>query len=81
MPSDTEARILEEIAKLHQRMTDSNLKDEEFREEVREKLDPMYSIFTNAKGFGDISVWILKALVLLGAGIGVVIASIKWLKN
>ena len=44
-------------------------------------LEPLYKIFTNATGFGSISIVILKTLVLIGAGFGVVYAAIKWLKQ
>lgn len=43
-------------------------------------LEPMYKIFKNVSGFNSISVWILKGLALLGAGLGVVYALIKWLR-
>lgn len=79
MPDNQE--ILNEISKLHQRMTERNIIDEEFREEVRSKLDPMYKIFTSVGGFGDISVFILKGFILIGAGLGVLYAFFKWLKT
>lgn len=44
-------------------------------------LEPMYKIFTGVSSFGDISVWILKGLILVGAGMGVIYAFIKWLKS
>ena len=50
-------------------------------EPINKKLDPMYMIFVNAKGFGNVAVWMLKAMVLVGAGLGVLYAFIKWLKQ
>jgi hypothetical protein len=44
-------------------------------------LEPMYNIFTSVKGFNGISVWILKALILIGAGVGVLYGLIKYLKS
>lgn len=48
---------------------------------IETKLNPMYEIFTGVKGFNNISVWILKALILIGAGIGVIYGMIRWLKQ
>jgi hypothetical protein len=49
--------------------------------EYKEKLEPMYKVFASVNGFNAISVWIFKALILLGAGIGVVYGFIKWIRN
>ncbi len=46
-----------------------------------EKLKPIQELFTSAVGFDKISVWILKALVAVGAGVGVIYAFLKWLKS
>ena len=48
---------------------------------VEDKLNPMYEIFVGAQGFNKISVWILKALILVGAGVGIVYGFIKYLKQ
>lgn len=48
---------------------------------TNDKVDEMYSIFANAKGFGDIAVTLLKTLILLGAGIAVVVGAIKFLRS
>lgn len=48
---------------------------------MEEKLDPMYEIFFSVKGFNGVAVWILKALILLGAALGVVYGFIKYLKS
>jgi hypothetical protein len=65
-------------------MTDHELIRRIIREELKptnDKVNEMWSIFTNAKGFGDIAVTLLKALVLFGAAAGVIIAFIKYLKS
>lgn len=36
---------------------------------IEEKLDPMYEMFSSVSGFNRISVWLLKLLAALGAGI------------
>lgn len=43
-------------------------------------LEPMYKIFVPIQGFSSITMWILKALILIGAGFGVIYGAIKWLK-
>lgn len=48
---------------------------------TQDKVNEMYSIFSNAKGFGDIAVTLLKGVILIGAGLGVIIAFLKYLKN
>lgn len=48
---------------------------------TNDKVNEMYSIFANAKGFGDIAVTLLKSLILLGAGIAVIVGFIKFLKQ
>jgi hypothetical protein len=48
---------------------------------IEQKLDPMYQIFDSVSGFNNIAVWILKALILFGAGIAVIVGAIKYLKN
>lgn len=48
---------------------------------LQEDMKPIHALFDNVTGFNRISVWILKGLVLLGAGVGVVYGFIKFLKN
>jgi len=65
-------------------MSDHELIRQIIREELgptQQKVEEMYSIFANAKGFGDIAVTILKAIILLGAGLTVIIGFIKYLKT
>ena len=45
------------------------------------KINPMYEIFTSVKGFNGVARWIIKALIMLGAGIGIIYSLIKWLKQ
>ena len=44
-------------------------------------LEPMFKIFTSVSGFQNISSIILKTIILIGAGIGVVYGALKWLKQ
>ena len=48
---------------------------------IESKLNPMFEIFTNVKSFSCITTWILKALILIGAGVGVIYGVIKYLKE
>lgn len=48
---------------------------------IEGKVDPMYELFTNAKGFDNISKWLMVNLVKLAAAVAVVYGLIKWLKN
>lgn len=61
---------------------------EELRQIIREelkltndKVDQMYSIFTGSKNFVDGFVLISKAIILLGAVLGVIYGAIKYLKQ
>lgn len=49
--------------------------------ELKRKLEPVHQVFESVTGFNSIAVWILKALVLFGAGLGVIWTLIKYLKN
>lgn len=48
---------------------------------LQNDLKPIHEVFESVTGFNSIAVWILKALILLGAGIGVVFGFISWLKK
>ncbi len=48
---------------------------------MQENLEPIHEMFNNVSGFNQIAVWILKALVLFGAGLGVVYGAIEWLRK
>jgi hypothetical protein len=50
-------------------------------EAMEAKLEPVHQIFESVTGFNNIAIWLLKALVLLGAGIGVVYGFLKYLKQ
>lgn len=56
-------------------------KREEQHKEVMTMLEPMAKIFESVTGFNGVAVWILKALILIGAAFGVFWGAIKWLKN
>lgn len=66
----------------YQQANDKRVKAVEDRhEEMMKLLQPISDVFNNVNGFGNVSIQILKFLALLGAGIGVLIALIKWLKS
>lgn len=48
---------------------------------MQENLEPIHEMFNSVSGFNQIAVWILKALVLFGAGLGVVYGAIEWLRR
>lgn len=48
---------------------------------ITKKLDPMYVVFSQAKGFNAVAVWLLKTIVVIGAGITVILALLKWLRS
>lgn len=57
-------------------------KDAKVKIEILEaKLEPVHKVFDSVTGFNSIAVWILKGLILIGAGVGVVTGFILWLKK
>lgn len=50
-------------------------------EVLEAKLEPVHKVFDSVSGFNSIAVWILKGLIMLGAGIGVIYGLIKYLKQ
>ena len=53
----------------------------EIHRQMMEELKPITEVFNNVNGFRSVSILILKGLIILGAGIGVVVAFIKYLKS
>lgn len=47
---------------------------------LKDEIRPLNDIFNNVSGFGYITINILKALALVGVGVGVVYGFIKFLK-
>lgn len=45
------------------------------------KLEPVHRVFESVSGFNQTAVWILKGLILLGAGMGVIYGLIRYLKE
>lgn len=45
------------------------------------KLEPVHKVFDSITGFNSITVWILKGLILIGAGVGVIYGLVKYLKQ
>lgn len=74
----------DELKQLHTRLDQVEKQISEIFEQNKRQfqmLEPMYNIFTSVKGFNGISAVILKAIVMIGAGVGVVYALLKWLKT
>ncbi len=66
--------------KSHKEMIDQIQAVSEQNKRQFQMLEPMYKLFENVSGFNSIAVWILKGLALIGAGLGVLYAFLKWLK-
>jgi ferritin-like metal-binding protein YciE len=50
-------------------------------QEYKQQMEPIKEIFESVSGFNSIAVWILKGLLLFGAGIGMIYGFIKFLKT
>lgn len=73
-----------EIEALQRAQDDINkrmVRYEENQAELIKTLKPISDVFDNVNGFGSVSILILKALALLGMGIGIVYAFINWLRR
>lgn len=81
MPDEQYEQFMIEVAKIHQRMTDHYGEDEKFKDEIRTKLNPMFEFFTNAKGWGSITLTLMKMFLIFAAVVGAVAAFITWLKG
>lgn len=49
--------------------------------EMMLQLKPITETFSNVNGFGKVTINILKGLVLIGAGLGVIYALVEFLRN
>lgn len=76
-----EDELKQEIKRIHQRMTDHYKLEDEFKDEIRAKLDPMYEVFTKSRGFADITIALMKSFLLIGAFVGLMYGFIKWIKS
>lgn len=63
-----------EHRKIHEEQTEK-------LEEISSKVDPMYTLFTNATGFNKISVWIMKGLAIIGTAIAAIYIILEFLKK
>lgn len=80
----SDQQIKEILKRLDQQDADTKaiyLRQSERLDEISAKVDPMYNLFTNATGFNNISVWIMKMMAAVGVAIGVLYAAIKWLRQ
>lgn len=81
MPDEQYKKFMEEISNLHKRMTEHYQKEDAFKDEVREKLNPIYDLFIQTKGFNNVLKWILVSLAKTGVAVGVIYSFLKWLKT
>lgn len=81
IPEEDYQKFMVEVGKIHQRISDHYMEEEKFKDEIRKKLNPMFDVFSSVKNFNGVTVWILKSLILFGAGLGVMYGAIKWFKS
>lgn len=55
--------------------------DKDEMKEWQENATPAINILKKLMSFGSVGGWLLQSLILLGAGVGVIYALVKWLKN
>lgn len=83
--SDTQIKqimtTLAEQNKVLQSIREEQGKAKEEIQILKAKLEPVHKIFSSVTGFNAIAVWILKALIMFGAGVGVVYGFIVWLRS
>jgi hypothetical protein len=77
---DQQKQHLENQKKLDELLALSKKQDERM-DTMEQKINPMYLVFSNIQNFNSVFVWILKALILFGAALGVLYGAVKWLKN
>lgn len=71
---DKQDKVLQSI---RQEQKDAKIKIET----LEQKLEPVHKVFDSVTGFNSVAVLILKGLILIGAGVGVVTGFILWLKK
>lgn len=81
MPDEQYQQFMLEVTKIHQRMTDHYGQEEKFKDEIRAKLNPMYELFTDVKSFNNVTRALVKAVILFGAGVGVLYGLLRWIKQ
>lgn len=80
----SEAQIKQILKKLEEQNVENrqihDLQTKQLKE-ISAKVDPMYTLFTNATGFNRISVWILKGLAIIGTAIAALYIIIEFFKK
>ena len=71
----------EEFAEHLRQISANQTKIFEILERLQAQNDEMYAIFDKSKGFWSVSGTILKAVILISAGAGVLFGWVKWLKS
>lgn len=69
-----------EIRQIMKRLDEQDKVLKEIKAEI-DSLRPVKEAFNSVMGFDRVAVWFLKFLAMLGAGIGVVVMFIKWLRG
>jgi chromosome segregation ATPase len=72
---------LEEQNKALDAIREEQKKAKERIESVELKLEPLHEVFNSVTGFSWVSISILKTLILIGAGVGVIWGCIQYLKR
>ena len=92
MPEDQYQDFMEEIAKLHKRISEQyQLEDKRAEEEkkhrdeikgiLKDKLDPMYKVFVEGQNWYNVSVTLMKVFLVVTAVVGSIAALVRWLKH
>ena len=92
MPEDQYQKFMEEILKLHKRISEQYLledkraeEEKKHREEIKEilkaKLDPMYARFVEGQNWYNVTVTLMKIFLVVAAVVAGIATFIRWLKN
>lgn len=81
MSGDQIQTILDRLDQQDKKQKERDREVDKKFEAIYEKLDPVVDLYSNVKGFRTISLSILKAILVVGAAVGVIYGFIKWLKT
>lgn len=71
----------EEHKKLITGYIEKDTHDKELMKAWQTNATPAINILKKLMSFGSVGGWLLQSLILLGAGVGVIYALVKWLKS
>lgn len=77
-------KILKHLERQDRAIADLSSLANELRLEIQEintRIDPVVELLHDASGFKKVSVAVIKAVLLIGSGVGVVYAFFEWIRN